>query len=318
MGRRLTVGFFLLAVVCAVAFAGYRAAPATRATPVGRLVGSLQDGETGAPLPGEVAVSRVAGRQITLGHASASPAGEYASEGLAAGTYHLTTKLDGYAPEHASVTLGEGETGRVDFRLKRIKPVRGVIHAPSGAPLADARVRLVYRADPAAPGHFASTYQWETGDFKTDLQGRFALAAHPEKEFVVEALHPDFAGVVSAPTRLKPGQREAVINLKLDRAAGLAGEVKDGRGNPVAGAQVRLRELGVSPAPAEFTASEVLARRSRGTISDRIGSFSFNQVTPARQMVVVVHPSYRVYRQVINPSQAKRPTSLSITLEDKP
>ena len=317
MGRRIAVVFFLLVAVCSLAFTRYRAAPATRATPAGRLVGSLRDSETGAPLPGEVAVSSVAGRQITLGHATASPAGEYSSEGLAAGSYHLTTKLDGYAPEHASVSIGEGETGRVDFRLKRIKLVRGVVYDPSGAPLAGAQVRLVYRADTAAPGHFTSTYQWETADFKTDLQGRFALAAHPEREFVVEALHPDFAGAVSAPTRLKPGQREALIDLKLGRAVGVAGEVKDGRGNPVPGAQVILRELGGRPAPAEFAASEVVARGSRGTISDGDGSFSFKQVAPARQMMVVVHPSYKVFRRVINPADAKRPHSLSVTLEDK-
>jgi hypothetical protein len=317
MGRRIAVVFILFVAVCALGSARYRPAPATLATPAGRLVGSLRDSETGAPLAGEVAVSLVAGRQITLSHATASPAGEYSSEGLAAGSYHLTTKLDGYAPEHASVSIGEGETGRVDFRLKRVKLVRGVVYAPSGAPLADARVRLVYRADPAAPGHFTSTYQWETADFKTDLQGRFALAAHPDKEFVVEALHTDFAGAVSAPTRLKPGQREATINLKLGRAVGVTGEVKDGRGNPVPGAQVMLRELGDRPAPAEFATSEVVARRSRATISDGVGSFSFKQVTPARQMMVVVHPSYKVFRQVVNPADAKSPHALTITLEDK-
>ena len=94
--------------------------------------------------------------------------------------------------------------------------------------------------------------------------------------------------------------------------------MKDARGNAVAGAQVMLRELGASPASPEFTASEVLGRRSRAAFSAAAGDFEFKQVKPTRQMIVVVHPSYRVFRQVIHPASGRGPTDLSIILEDKP
>lgn len=78
----------------------------------GRIEGSVQDAETGLPLPGANVVLAEAG----LGAAS-DASGEFRIEFVPAGTHRVWASYAGFEPQQQSVAVGAGETVRVTFRL---------------------------------------------------------------------------------------------------------------------------------------------------------------------------------------------------------
>lgn len=282
------------------------------------ITGGVIDHITGAPLRAEIGISFGANRVLSLSHAAASEQGEYVIEGLPAGKIHLVTKLDGYASEHQSVTLAAGETLRADFRLVKVKVVRGTVRDPTGLPLAGAAVRVIYSSETPARGAVATTYQWETGETQTDELGNYSVGIHPQKAFVVEASHPDFLGVVLPPRGIGNLDQEAIVNLSLAGGVAVSGRVTDANGNSVTGAQVRLVEIGARRQFPGFASFDLLRDQSRYTASDTNGSFRFLRVKATKKMLVVIHPGYRPSKQavVLTPSQAD--TRATVVLGPRP
>ena len=285
------------------------AAAQASAVPDGKIIGRLLDRGTRSPLAGEVGVSFVSAGKIIFKHAKASREGAFTIEGLEAGTVHLTTKLEGYAVEHQSVSLRPGETKILELSVVKPTPLRGVVRNPAGRPLAGAKVRVHYPADIPERGEIRTTYQWETGEAKSDARGSFVLDVHPDKEFIVEASHSDFLKTFTAPQQAKALGKEPAVNLVLESGVTLAGIVKDNKGNAIQGAQVRLIETGARRDIPGFVSHALLEQQLRLSSSGADGAFRFDQVSPTAKTVVIIHPGYKPFRQAVNvtPNKAQSP-----------
>lgn len=253
----------------------------------------LLDRATGAPLAAEIGLALQTANGIVLKHATANDQGEAKFTGLPAGAVHLSTKQADYAVEQAGFELAAAETRRLELRLSRAGRVRGVVLDPNGAPLASAQVKVIYERARAA---FANTYQWETGDARSDEQGGFEMDVHPERAFVIEAAHAGFLSEFTTPLRAGTAPPST---LQLSRGIRVTGEVRDAAGNPLAGAQVELAEASERALPQRFLPFEALQQRRQFAVTANDGVFQFNNVRPARKALLITHPKYAAGRQTL-------------------
>ncbi len=268
-------------------------------SPSSRIIARLLDRKTREPLAGEVGYSFVSAGKIIFRHAKTTGSGEIVIDGIEAGKVHLTTKLDDYAVEHQTVSLRPGEAKTLELTLVKATPLRGIVRNSAGTPLAGVTVRVHYPVEAPGIGEIRTTYQWETGETRSDAGGSFVIPLHPEKAFVVEASHPGFLRKFSAPMAMKDLGKVPAINLALDSGITLAGTVKDERGNAIPGAEVRLIEAGARGDATGFVSHALLEDRLRLSSSGADGAFRFDQVSPTAKVIVIIRPGYKPFRQTI-------------------
>jgi hypothetical protein len=213
--------------------------------------------------------------------------------------------------------LNSGENRYVEFYLTKSKTVRGVIYNPTQGPVVNARVSVAYAVEPAGRDSVAATYQWEKGEVITDELGKFELKdVHPEKEIVIEASHPAFPSVASTPLRFRPVDAELSVNLSFSNGVRVAGVVKDGNGNIVRDARVKLLDERRSGPPG-FILSERSREGNKQALSGMNGAFSFDQVRPIKKVLLVLHPSYAPFRQAIDLTGQVSPLSIEVRLQSR-
>lgn len=294
-------GVVIAAGISAVLFGvSYTPTEANQSVSRSRIIGTFVERGTNRPIIAELALTTLDEGHVLLKHTTASRQGEFAIDSLEPGQFHLVTKAEGYAVEHRDISLNQGEILRADFQLEAFKRVRGTVRGPNGVPISGANVRVIYSAAMPGLGDVASTYQWETGDVKTDLLGTFVIEIHPGKEFILEASHPQFLGAISTPITNPPDLNEIITSLSLRSGINLTGEVKNEAGTAVFGAQVRMLNVAPRPASPRFISIESLSQRIKYTRSGANGLFRFEQTAPGRKMLIVLHPGYRPFRQVID------------------
>jgi hypothetical protein len=312
MVKAFFVNSVLVTLFWTLALTGYSATPVRQASASGKIVGRVIERESGIALAAEIGLTSRAERTLTLTHVRAADQGTFEIDGQPPGDVHLVTKLEGYASEHQSVHLDEGETKYVEFRLSKVETVQGIVLDPSGCPIPGANVRVIYSEEIPARNATTTTYQWESGEVKSDGLGNFALDVHPEKEFIVEASHPEFMGAISTPVRIDATEKNAFVGLILDEGIRVIGEVRDGDGNIIQGAQVRLIAKEPRSGPQNFTLLELLKQRAMYTVTGANGTFRFDHVGPASKELIIVHPRYQPFRQTIdlNPNQKQLPARI--------
>ncbi len=317
MAQTVSSRFLLTVLLCAAALTAPLLALTGRQDEGGRLVGRVIERDSGLPLTAELGLVIRDRRGITLKHVRASEQGEFEIIGLPEGNAHLTTKLAGYAVEHESVAVNLGETRTLEFRLLKAKTVRGVILDPAGQVLEGAQVRVIYADEDTARDSVAATYQWEMGEVKSDDEGGFAIEAHPEKEFVIEASHPGYVGDVSEPKRIGPSETSFSLRLSLRAGVSVTGEARDEHGELIRGAQISLIEAEESPELRRFTSAERLRQRTMLTVSGPDGKFRFDQVRPAHKTLIITHPRYQPLKQTLDVTTERDSQPARVTLSGK-
>jgi protocatechuate 3,4-dioxygenase beta subunit len=283
------------------------------------LRGRISERDTDAPLAAEIGLAIHTRQGIVFKHARADESGAFEVTGLPAGEFHLSTKRDGYAVERAALTLSDNESQSVEFRLVKAKLVRGFISDQHQQPLADARLRVLYAQDATAKYAIANTYQWETGDARSDEQGHFELEVHPEREFVIEAAREGWLSEISAPARLTPDETDKTIQLRLTKGISLSGEARDQFGNPLPGAQVQLSDADERPELSRFLPFELLQQSHQFAVADAAGAFRFDNVRPARKLLLVRHSKHAPAQQtlVLSDGQAELTTRVVLNRNDE-
>lgn len=283
--------------------------------PGGKITGRLIDRNTRQPLAGEVGLSFAAKGKIIFQHAQSTKEGEFVFDGIEADKVHLATKLEGYAVEHQTVSLRPVGTTPVEFSLVKPRLLRGTVRDAAGRPLHGATVKVLYDTPAPERGEILTSYQWEAGETRTDAQGGFQIPVHPDKGIVVEASHPDFLKTFSAPRPTKALAKEPTVDLVLESGVTLAGTVKDGAGNPIQGAQVRLIDAGPGRDIPGFVSHSLLEQRLRVAASGADGTFRFDQVSPSAKTVVILQPGYKPFRQAANLTSNKAQSPFRAVLE---
>ena len=253
------------------------------------LRGKITDRTTSAPLAAELGLAIRTPKGIVMKHTRANEQGEFQFNNLPVGDYHLSTKHDDYAVEHAGFSLQPDDARTFDFRLVKAVPLHGVITDEKKRPLADARVKVSYEQEPG----FTNTFQWEEGDVRTDAEGRFTIAVHPERAFIVQAASQGFMDGGSA--LLKAGDKVA---LALTRGITVSGTVTDEFGNPLADAQVQIVAEREQAILSTFLAFEVAQKAQQTTVTNADGTFHFENVSPTEHALIVRHPQAEPQRLV--------------------
>ncbi len=317
MAKKISPAFLTTALLCALVLLAPLAAFSVRQDEGAKIVGRVIERDSGQPLAAEIgfAISDKGG--ITMRHVRATEQGQFEIAGLPRGDLHLATKLKGYAVEHHSLSLSDGETRQIEFRLINAGIVKGMIINDAGKPVADAQIRAIYADDPSTRGAIAATYQWEMGEVRSEATGSFIVEVHPEKEFIVEASHPAFVGEVSTPMRSASIEGQAPIRLSLSKGEGFEGEVRDENGNPIAGAQVRLMEVEERAELQRFVSFELLKRRNRTAMSGADGKFRFDRLIPARKTLIVTHPKHQPVRHTLNMTSDRGLAPMIVTPKSK-
>lgn len=314
MSRKWIIACVLLALgLPSLLFSiSFSPAEANQSVPGTRIIGTLIESGTNRPIVGEVGVTTLDNERLRLKHSRASIQGEFMIDEIESGQFRLVSKADGYAVEHRDISIDQGATVRVDFQLKPVKKLRGIVRGPNGDLVSGAVVNVRYPAEPPPLGNVISTYQWEAGEIVTGPLGTFEIDVHPDKEFIVEASHPDFVGEVSRPISISADQTEISTSLTLKNGSDLTGEVKNAAGVPVPGAQIRLIGINARSASPRFISVETLSQRIKYTKSGIEGTFAFRQVTPGRKKLVIFQPGFvPVVREIeVLPSQTSFHTTI--------
>lgn len=264
--------------------------------------GKITDRATSAPLAAEVGLAIRTAKGVVLKHTRANEQGEFEFTDLPAGEFHLSTKRDDYAVEHAGFALHADETRSLDLRLVRTRRVSGVVTDARKNPLAEARVQIFYEQEAG----FANRYQWEEGDVRTDAEGRFTIEVHPERAFVVQASR---QGFLSAATTPQNATNE--IALTLTRGVAVSGTVADEFGNPLADAQMHLMDEREIALLNNFLPFEILQQAQQTTVTQADGTFRFENVSATEHTLEVRHPQAEPQRLMVD---VTRKSQFAITL----
>jgi Carboxypeptidase regulatory-like domain len=297
----------LIASLCAIT--------ATGQTGRGKIVGKVIERESLQPLSAEISIAGRDNRDLYLRHTKAAEDGLFEISDLPAGDLHLTTKLNGYATDHLSLSLEDGETRYVELFLTPGKTVRGVISDQANRPVAGAKVNVSYSRESSGLSSIAARYQWEEVETITDQLGRYEISnLNPEEEIIIEATHPDFSSILSAPLRFDPQEVSLSVNLSAVAGVGVIGVVRDADRNILKGARVMLFDAVKS---SQITQTERMIDGRTNALSDEAGGFSFAAVKPMKKILVVIHPGYQPYRQVIDLTGRRTRLSIDVELQKK-
>ncbi|MCL4849918.1 MAG: carboxypeptidase regulatory-like domain-containing protein [Bryobacteraceae bacterium] len=203
-----------------------------RATVRGKIV-TLE----GNPLAGDVTAVHAAQTSRTTSHRTDSQ-GAFSFE-IDASPIILVAKADGYVSvERELVLTTSSRTGDIQFVLHPAGSVSGRVVDSSGAAVPGAVVRVRYPGD-------RRVYRFvQEIEAQSDTLGNFVLPFVAQgRSFVLETSINDGPISSSAPLTLNSAGMRGVVVALTRRGSVVQGRVVDTRGQPVAGAMVRLQAL---------------------------------------------------------------------------
>lgn len=206
-------------------------------------------------------------------------------------------KAPGYTAASASMWTGNSwpdvsldAPAQVDVQLKRGGAIEGRVTTPAGAPVAGANVVAVQAGNMGAMwvGSPAAT---------TDAEGRYRMDGAPPGDYHLAVDAPGFAlaatGEDATKVTVPPEGGSVAKDLTLSAAGLITGTVKDGKGEPVAGARVRTRPAlgnlfrgGPGGGGAGAGARMVEALQTRADLTDAQGRFRLEGVGSAVEWTV--------------------------------
>ena len=203
----------LAIVTLSIALSQSQAAPA----PIGRISGRIT-AEANTPISGaRVFAIPQAGPSLTYpGPLGMPPMALTDQDGrflfvLAPGEYHLNVQKTGYAALSEPMTgprpltVVEGQTVAVDFRLQKGAVIAGRVLEPSGAPLPDVRVMAMRRisSGTSAPSRLVPAQM--QGLYQTNDLGEFRVTGLAPGEYFMVAMRMGTIGLSTAATAAPPG-----------------------------------------------------------------------------------------------------------------
>lgn len=246
---------------------------------------SLQRGGTvrGAVL--DVSGKPAAGVIVTAEEVAArtDAQGNYRVTGVSAGTHRLQALWkEDFAARKDSVRVRKGEETEANLKLRLGSAIIGtVVEEGTRKPVAGARVSAY-----ASTGFGGFARRRAERLARTDPRGRFRLPGLAPARYAVEAsregyLPASVAGVDAS------GQSAPPANLALRKAASISGKVTDEKGQPVAGARVRItREMGIRRMLRGAASNPGALFGGQGVLTVADGSFRLRGLEPERNLLL--------------------------------
>jgi hypothetical protein len=256
--------------------------------------------ETGAPVRGRVvdsATRPVAGAKVWARSSSdpfptvdptadavvSARDGSFELKMVAAGTYQFMA-ADGVNGEAATPPIAlDGVTALegIEIRMLEGSVLTGTVLGPEGGVVAGARVRVSTQGTAWAI----------TRDAYTSPQGRFRFAGLPRRTFTVAASAEQGSSPPAEVNLERVGERE--LNLHLTLQATIAGMVVDGRGEPLADAQVMASAVSRGGEPARDRQRHLAVTSAGGQFKLRgltEGSYKLRAARAGSDDGFAVHP----------------------------
>lgn len=272
-----------------------------------RIVGRITTGR--APLRGEV-IAVVNDGPVRISPFPTDAQGQFTID-VGPGRVLLVAKADGYVSEERELVARPGAGNPVvQFELAPAGSVSGRVFDENGAGVAGARVWVDYRG---------AARRWrlaeEAGGQAADSSGYFTVPAVAQgRPFVLHAECEGWLMSSSGALNLHGAEMTGVVLFLSRHGTRVRGRVVDAAGNPLGGAEVRLRSLAAQD---EFTAEQraspaFVQSTNKSTASAADGSYVFAGV-PVGQVVVTANVGgRRAYGQAA--TAAGRETEIILAL----
>jgi hypothetical protein len=223
----------------------------------------------------------------------------------------LVASADGYMSEERQIVVRPGRgNAEVQFTLSPAGSVSGRVFDETGGGVPGARVWVSYMND-ARAWRLAG----EAGGESADAFGYFKIpAVAQDRPFRLHAESDDRLPSSSGTFVLRGDEMAGVVLLLSRRGAAVRGRVVDSSGNPVPGAEIRMRAI---PAEREFSADQrasiSFARSINKTaVSAADGSFAFAAAPDGRVVVTAQFGPRRASGEAT--TMAGREIDLTLTL----
>jgi protocatechuate 3,4-dioxygenase beta subunit len=207
--------------------------------------------------------------------------GNFKMPGVSAGTHRLQALWkEDYAARLDSVRVKSGEETPATLKLRLGSAISGtVIEEATRKPLSGVHV-FAYAA--TGFGGFARRRAERTA--RTDQRGRFRLSGLSLARYAVAAVSEGYLSAQIAGVNAS-GQTGPPANLALRKAASIAGKVTDEKGQPVAGASVRItREMGLRRMLRGAVSNPASILGGPGVMTAADGSFRMRGLEPEKNL----------------------------------
>ncbi|MBW7474867.1 carboxypeptidase regulatory-like domain-containing protein [Paenibacillus oenotherae] len=234
----------------------------------GGLTGAVTDIDTGASLPG-TSIRVFNSEGLTVQTAVADAAGGYTVTSLSPGSYSLVFAEEGYASRTVGATVTAGTVSNVSIALARLAgAVSGIVTDLGGTPLPDTVIRM-----------FSNNII--VGRVNTKEDGSYIIPNLSPGTYILSARTDGFGGetlgVIIEPSQTTP------VNIRLTPNPGsITGIVRDGSGNPIAGALVAIQN--------NVDGGPVILTRVISTVD---GTYIVNNLQPGNYIAAVSADGYQ-------------------------
>lgn len=191
--------------------------------------------------------------------------GAFRIEGLASGSFDVNVTATGFGDAQSQRRTLPRDTEPLRFELQRSASVAGIVIAPNGAPLANARVE-------ESDSGFGMR-RWTGEDELSEADGAFLLEDLNSGTVALIAHADGYASNEPVVLSLVPGEERRGVELRLKSGVTVTGVVLGVGGRPDPHREVRFQSRG--------------SRDVRTTTSDANGAFQFDGVPPGDSTIDV-------------------------------
>lgn len=256
------------------------------------LEGLLLDRQTGEPLANEDVVAHPFLATHGRGLARTDRDGRFRFEDLSPGRYNIWADPVGHS-RGGTVVDAEGWGSEVQLKLMRAGTLRGQVLDPDGFPVRSFDAQLVKHGTRQMPGSPVGRHQRVKGN----ADGDFRFEDLEPGLYSVEVWSKGYAYTQTKESMVKVrrGQDVSGFIVRMQRGAGLVGQVLNDLGQPVAGARVSLHANNMSEVDF-IRSSDVQPRWMARTYTDREGWYQLDDITARAYQLQVDHSAYPVSR----------------------
>lgn len=209
--------------------------------------------------------------------------GNFRMTGLSAGTHRLQALWkEDFAALKDSVRVRKGEETEANLKLRLGSAIPGtVVEEGTRKPVAGVRVAAY-----ASTGFGGFARRRAERMARTDARGRFRLPGLAPARYAVQAVKEGYLSASVAGVNAS-GQSVPPTNLALRKAASISGKVTDAKGQPVAGARVRItREMGMRRLLRGAVSNPGALLGAQGVLTVADGTFRLRGLEPERNLSV--------------------------------
>ncbi len=254
---------------------------------LGRVVDEAHNGIEGTTVEATIASQSFRCEGETM----SDDGGRFELEGLAPGQYFLAVSREGYS----SGNRAQVEAGTIDLEI--VLRVQGgvsgiVVDEATGTPIPAFRLDVLQSFKGRGPVIAKERLPFQ------DSSGRFEIVGLDPGVYSIQGRAKGYADSCSDEFEVARGETTPSVRVALNQGGGVTGTVVDGRGKPVRGAQVILRDNGTVDNPLR----DALGRFADGGPekkgkSKADGSFRIELVVPGTYQVAVRHPDFAPFER---------------------